>query len=141
LVTHPQVDKVAFTGSTQTGSSIMKKAADDIKSVTLELGGKSPSVVLDDADLDAALDGIFDGTMYNSGQNCSATTRIFVHRNIYDQVLDALKEKAEQAVVGSGLDSETELGPLVSERQLDRVLAYIEKGKDEGARLVTGGNR
>ncbi|WP_020007719.1 aldehyde dehydrogenase family protein [Salinicoccus albus] len=141
LVTHPQVDKVAFTGSTQTGSAIMKKAADDIKSVTLELGGKSPSVVLDDADLDAALDGIFDGTMYNSGQNCSATTRIFVHRSIYDQVLEALKEKAEKAVVGSGLDSETELGPLVSERQLNRVLGYIEKGKEEGARLVTGGNR
>lgn len=141
LVTHPQVDKVAFTGSTKTGSSIMKKAADDIRSVTLELGGKSPSVVLDDADLDTALDGIFDGTMYNSGQNCSATTRIYVHRNIYDQVLDALKEKAEKAVVGPGLDSDTEMGPLVSEKQLNAVLGYIEEGKQEGAKLITGGDR
>ncbi|WP_156172394.1 aldehyde dehydrogenase family protein [Salinicoccus sediminis] len=141
LVTHPQVDKVAFTGSTKTGGSIMKKAADDIKSVTLELGGKSPAIVLEDADLETTLDGIFDGTMYNSGQNCSATTRIYVHRNLYDEVLEALKERAEKTVVGPGLDDDTEMGPLVSEKQLDTVLGYIEKGKEEGARLLTGGAR
>src|SRR5699024_1875530 len=141
LVTHKDVDKVAFTGSTKTGSSIMKNAADDIKSITLELGGKSPAVVLEDADLDTALDGIFDGTMYNSGQNCSATTRIYVQRKIYDDVLEALKVKAGKAVVGPGLDNNTEYGPLVSEKQLNTVLGYIEKGKEEGARLLVGGSR
>lgn len=141
LVTHDAVDKVAFTGSTKTGSSIMKNAAEDIKSITLELGGKSPAVVLEDADLNVALDGIFDGTMYNSGQNCSATTRIYVQRKIYDDVLNALKEKAEKAVVGAGLAEGTEYGPLVSEKQLNTVLGYIEKGKAEGARLLTGGSR
>lgn len=141
IVTHKDIDKVAFTGSTETGRLIMKTAADDIKSVTLELGGKSPAVVLEDADLDAALDGMFDGTMYNSGQNCSATTRIYVQRKIYDDVLTALKEKAEKAVVGPGLDESTEYGPLVSEKQLNTVLGYIEKGEEEGARLLTGGSR
>ncbi|CAD2070801.1 aldehyde dehydrogenase [Jeotgalicoccus coquinae] len=141
IVTHKDIDKVAFTGSTETGRLIMKTAADDIKSVTLELGGKSPAVVLEDADLNAALDGMFDGTMYNSGQNCSATTRIYVQRKIYDDVLTALKEKAEKAVVGPGLDESTEYGPLVSEKQLNTVLGYIEKGEEEGARLLTGGSR
>src|SRR5699024_2469306 len=131
LVTHPGVDKVALTGSTKTGGSIMKKAADDIKSVTLELGGQSRAIVLEDADLDTTIDGIFVGTMYNTGKNCSATTRIYVHRNLYEKVLDALKEKAEKAVVGPGLDEATDMGPLVSEKQLDTVLGYIEKGKEE----------
>lgn len=141
IVTHKGIDKVAFTGSTETGRLIMKTAADDIKSVTLELGGKSPAVVLEDADLDAALDGMFDGTMYNSGQNCSATTRIYVQRKIYEDVLSSLKEKAEKAVVGPGLDEGTEYGPLVSEKQLNTVLGYIEKGKEEGARLLAGDSR
>lgn len=141
LVTHDEVDKVAFTGSTKTGSAIMKNAADDIKNITLELGGKSPAVVLEDADLAIALDGIFDGTMYNSGQNCSATTRIYVQRKIYEDVLTGLKEKAEKAVVGPGLDEGTEYGPLVSEKQLNTVLGYIEKGKEEGAKLLVGGSR
>ncbi|MEF3331684.1 aldehyde dehydrogenase family protein [Oceanobacillus oncorhynchi] len=141
LVTHPQVNKVAFTGSTETGKEIMRKAADDVKAVTLELGGKSPAIVLEDADLETTLDGVFDGTMYNHGQNCSATTRIFVHRSLYDEVLDKLKKKAEETVVGPGLDSATDMGPLVSEKQMNTVLGYIEKGKEEGARLITGGKR
>ncbi|WP_052254862.1 aldehyde dehydrogenase family protein [Salinicoccus sp. YB14-2] len=141
LVTHKDVSKVAFTGSTNTGRNIMKEAAEDIKSITLELGGKSPAVVLEDADLDAGLEGILDGTMYNSGQNCSATTRVYVHRNIYDEVIDALKKKAEEITVGDGLDEKTDIGPLVSEKQLDTVLGYIEKGKEEGAKLITGGKR
>ncbi|UUI03529.1 aldehyde dehydrogenase family protein [Oceanobacillus jeddahense] len=141
LVTHPQVNKVAFTGSTETGKEIMRKAADDVKAVTLELGGKSPAIVLEDADLETTLDGIFDGTMYNHGQNCSATTRIFVHRSLYKEVLDKLKKKAEETVVGPGLDSATDMGPLVSEKQMNTVLGYIEKGKEEGARLITGGKR
>ncbi|WP_339181773.1 aldehyde dehydrogenase family protein [Oceanobacillus sp. FSL W7-1293] len=141
LVTHPQVNKVAFTGSTETGKEIMRKAADDVKEVTLELGGKSPAIVLEDADLETTLDGVFDGTMYNHGQNCSATTRIFVHRSLYDEVLDKLKKKAEETVVGPGLDSATDMGPLVSAKQMNTVLGYIEKGKEEGARLITGGKR
>src|SRR5699024_6194853 len=141
LVTHKDVDKVAFTGSTKTGSSMMKNGAVDSILITLELDGKSPEVVLEDADLDTALDGIFDGTMYNSGQNCSATTRIYVQRKIYDDVLEALKVKAGKAVVGPGLDNNTEYGPLVSEKQLNTVLGYIEKGKEEGARLLVGGSR
>ena len=141
LVTHKDVSKVAFTGSTNTGRNIMKEAAEDIKSITLELGGKSPAVVLEDADLDAGLEGILDGTMYNSGQNCSATTRVYVQRNIYDKVIDALKKKAEEITVGDGLDEKTDIGPLVSKKQLDTVLGYIEKGKEEGAKLITGGKR
>lgn len=141
LVTHKDVNKVAFTGSTSTGKGIMKKAADDVKAVTLELGGKSPAIVLEDADLENAIDGIFDGTMYNTGQNCSSTSRIFVHRSIYEDVLEKLKEKAESVVVGPGLNNDTDIGPVVSENQLNTVLGYIEKGKEEGARLITGGAR
>lgn len=141
LVTHEDVAKVAFTGSTNTGRNIMKEAAEDIKSITLELGGKSPAVVLEDADIEAGLEGILDGTMYNSGQNCSATTRVYVQRNIYDEVVEALKKKAEKINVGDGLDENTDIGPLVSKKQLDTVLGYIEKGKEEGAKLITGGKR
>lgn len=141
LVQHKDVNKVAFTGSTRTGKEIMKKAADDVKTVTLELGGKSPSIVLGDADIEKSIDGIFDGTMYNAGQNCSATTRVFVHRSIYEDVIEKLKEKAEALTLGDGLDSSTDMGPIVSERQMQTILGYIEKGKEEGARLITGGAR
>lgn len=141
LVTHKDVSKVAFTGSTNTGREIMKHAAEDIKSITLELGGKSPAIVLEDADLDSGLDGIFDGTMYNSGQNCSATTRVYVQRGIYDKVVEELKKRAEDLVVGDGLDENTDIGPLISEKQMNKVLGYIEKGKEAGAKVITGGSR
>lgn len=141
LITHPNVDKVAFTGSTATGKHVAKSAADQIKSVTLELGGKSPAIVLEDADIEEAIQGTFDGTMYNHGQNCSATTRIFVHRNIYDQFIERLADKAKQVKVGPGMDPETEMGPVVSAKQHNTVLEYIEKGKEEGARLVAGGGK
>lgn len=141
LITHPNVDKVAFTGSTATGKHIAKSAADQIKSVTLELGGKSPAIVLEDADIEEAIQGTFDGTMYNHGQNCSATTRIFVHRNIYDQFVERLADKAKQVKVGPGMDPETEMGPVVSAKQHNTVLEYIEKGKEEGASLVAGGGK
>ncbi|MHC0552812.1 aldehyde dehydrogenase family protein [Salinicoccus sp. CNSTN-B1] len=140
LNTHPGVDKLAFTGSTATGRTIMEKAAENITGVTLELGGKSPSIVLADADLEASLDGIFDGTMYNHGQNCSATTRVFVQRPIYEKVIEEMKKRAESLKLGAGLDADTDMGPLVSKKQLETVMGYIEKGKEEGARLVTGGN-
>lgn len=141
LVGHKDVDKVAFTGSTVTGKEIMKKAADDLKGITLELGGKSPSIVLEDANVDEALQGVFDGTMYNMGQNCSATTRAYIHRSLYDEFVEKLAEKAKALKVGPGMDPTSDIGPVVSERQMNRVLSYVEKGKEEGARLVAGGER
>lgn len=141
LITHNDVDKVAFTGSTVVGKEVMKKAADQIKGITLELGGKSPAIVLDDADIDEAIQGTFDGTMYNHGQNCSACTRVFVHRSLYDHFVEKLAKKAKALKVGPGLDPETEMGPVVSAKQQQTVLNYIKKGKDEGARLVAGGEK
>lgn len=141
MIEHPDVRKVAFTGSTAVGKTVMRQAADQMKSVTLELGGKSPAILLADADLDEAIDGALAGTMYNHGQNCSATTRIFVHRSLYDEVVERLVEKANALTVGDGLQAATDMGPLVSEKQMNTVLGYIEKGKAEGARLVVGGQR
>lgn len=141
IITHEDVDKVAFTGSTAVGQGVAKQAADQIKSVTLELGGKSPAIILEDADLDEAIEGAFDGTMYNMGQNCSACTRVYVQRSIYDQVVDGIAERVAAVKLGAGLDSEANMGPLVSKKQQNTVLGYIEKGKEEGARLVTGGSK
>lgn len=141
ITTHEDIDKVAFTGSTATGKEVMHKAADQIKDVTLELGGKSPSIILEDANLEEAIEGAFNGTMYNHGQNCSATTRIYVHRNHYHTVIDALVERVGKVKLGPGLDPETDMGPLVSEKQQQRVLDFIEQGKEEGARLVVGGGK
>lgn len=141
MVRHKAIDKVAFTGSTAVGKSVMKQAADQIKGVTLELGGKSPAIILEDVDLSEAIDGAFAGTIYNHGQNCSACTRVYVHRSLYDEVLQGLAERANSLKVGHGLDETTEMGPLVSRKQLETVLSYIEKGKEEGARLISGGER
>ena len=141
IVTHNLVDKVSFTGSTAVGKEVMKKSADQLKGVTLELGGKSPTIILEDANLEEAIDGAFDGTMYNHGQNCSACTRIYVHRKHYDQVVQALVERANEVKLGPGMDSETDMGPLVSAKQQQTVLDYIEQGKKEGARLVAGGTK
>ncbi|WP_176585898.1 aldehyde dehydrogenase family protein [Priestia megaterium] len=141
IVTHNLVDKVSFTGSTGVGKDVMKKAADQIKGVTLELGGKSPTIILEDADLTEAIEGAFNGTMYNHGQNCSACTRVYVHRTHYDQVVQALAERVSTLKLGAGMDVETDMGPLVSEKQKQTVLGYIEQGKKEGARLVAGGER
>lgn len=141
IITHKDVDKVAFTGSTAVGKQVMKQAADQIKGVTLELGGKSPAIVLEDANIEEAIEGTFAGTMYNHGQNCSACTRVFVQRSLYDQFVEALAEKANALNVGPGLDPSTDMGPLVSAKQQKTVLEYIEKGKAEGARLVAGGEK
>lgn len=141
IVSHEKVNKLSFTGSTDVGKGVMKQAADQLKSVTLELGGKSPLIIFEDADLEEAVEGAFNGTMYNHGQNCTACTRVYVQRSIYDQVIEELKEKAKHYIVGNGLESSTNMGPLISQKQLDTVLGYIEKGKEEGAKLVTGGNK
>lgn len=140
IVQHKDIDKIAFTGSTEVGKSVMKGAADQIKNVTLELGGKSPAIILKDADLSEAIEGAFTGTMYNHGQNCSACTRIYVHRDIYDDVIAGLKTCAANVKLGPSMDANTTMGPLISKKQQQRVLDYIQKGKDEGATLIAGGS-
>ena len=140
LVEHPGVDKIAFTGSTEVGRGIGAEAGRSLKRVTLELGGKSPNIVLPDADLDAAIKGSFQGIYFNTGQACQAGSRLFVHRDQFDQVVAGLAEAAEAARVGPGLDPSTQFGPLVSEAQHERVRSYIESGREAGAELVAGGD-
>ncbi len=139
LVDHPGVDKVAFTGSTEVGREIGAKAGRALKRVTLELGGKSANVILPDADLDAAIPGSFMGIYFNSGQACNAGSRLFVHRDQFDDVVAALAQRAEKSRIGPGLDPSTQLGPVVSREQHERVMSYIESGRSEGAELVAGG--
>jgi acyl-CoA reductase-like NAD-dependent aldehyde dehydrogenase len=140
MVDHPGIAKIAFTGSTEVGREIGAKAGRMLKRVTLELGGKSPNIILPDADLDAAIKGSFQGIYFNTGQACQAGSRLFVHRDQFDQVVAGLAEAAEAARVGPGLDPSTQFGPLVSEAQHERVRSYIESGREAGAELVAGGD-
>jgi acyl-CoA reductase-like NAD-dependent aldehyde dehydrogenase len=140
LVDHPGIDKIAFTGSTAVGREIGAKAGKALKRVTLELGGKSPNIVLPDADLEAAVKGSYQAIYYNTGQACNAGSRLFVQRDQFDEVVSALAEAAKTARVGAGLAEGTQLGPLVSAEQHERVSTYIGKGREEGAELVVGGN-
>jgi acyl-CoA reductase-like NAD-dependent aldehyde dehydrogenase len=140
LVEHPGIDKIAFTGSTAVGRKIGETAGRQLKRVTLELGGKSANIILPDADLDAAIKGSFQGIYFNTGQSCNAGSRLFVHRDQYDQVTSALAEAAKNAKVGPGLDPATQFGPVVSSDQHERVLSYIAAGRDAGAEAVAGGN-
>jgi acyl-CoA reductase-like NAD-dependent aldehyde dehydrogenase len=139
LVDHPDVDKIAFTGSTAVGREIGAKAGRALKRMTLELGGKSPNIVLPDADLEAAVKGSFQAIYYNTGQSCNAGSRLFVQRDQFDQVVAGLAAAAAKAKVGPGLDPATQLGPVVSAEQEERVRGYIEQGQAEGAELVAGG--
>jgi len=141
LVSDDRVDKVSLTGSVPTGKKVYAAAAAGIKHVTMELGGKSPMIVFDDADIENAVGGAILGNFYSSGQVCSNGTRVFVHKNIKDAFLKRLSERLATAVIGDPQVPETNFGPMVSERQLNIVMGYIEKGKAEGARLVYGGNR
>ncbi|MCL6487871.1 MAG: aldehyde dehydrogenase family protein [Alicyclobacillus mali] len=141
LVTHPEVDKIAFTGSTEVGKRIMQLAAQGVKRVTLELGGKSPAIVLPDADLDLAIPGILFGVFLHSGQVCECGTRVIVHEAVYDEVVERLAQLASQIRLGNPLDDKVGMGPIISETQLKSILGYIESGKEEGARLVCGGSR
>ena len=140
LVDHPGVDKIAFTGSTVVGREIGAKAGRALKRVTLELGGKSPNIILPDADLSAAIRGAYQAIYYNTGQACNAGSRLFVHRDQFDQVVAGLGEAAAKARMGPGLDPQTQVGPLVSAEQEERVRGYIKKGTEEGAELVYGGD-
>ncbi len=139
LAAHPDVDKVTFTGSTDVGREIVKASAGNLKKLSLELGGKSPNIVFADADLDAAAKGMFMGIFYNQGQTCSAGSRVYVERPAFDGLVSALAEKAKTIRQGNGLDPKTHMGPLVSQEQKDRVLKYIESGKQEGAKVLAGG--
>src|SRR6266576_1466026 len=139
LVDHAGVEKIAFTGSTEVGREIGAKAGRALKRLTLELGGKSPNVILADADIQAAIQGSFQAIYFNSGQACNAGSRLFVPAERYDEVLGALAEQAKAARLGSGLDPDTQLGPLISAEQRDRVMGYIDSGREQGAELLAGG--
>ena len=140
LVGHPMVDKISFTGSTAVGREIAEVAARNFKKVTLELGGKSPMIMLADADLDNAIPGGALAIFANHGQNCCAGSRLYVHRSIHDKVVAGIAAIAEATVLGSSLDPDTQMGPLVSKRQQERVLGYIESGREQGAEVAAGGN-
>ena len=141
LAAHDGVDKVAFTGSTEVGKLIVHAATGNLKKVSLELGGKSPNVVFKDADLDTAIAGSASAIFFNHGQCCCAGSRLFVERPAFDQVVEGVAAQAKKIKVGSGLDPETSMGPLVSEEQLRRVCNYLEIGVSEGARAVAGGKK
>jgi len=141
LLEHPEVDKISFTGSKEIGQHIMRTCADSLKRVTLELGGKSPNIVFADADLAAAVTGSAWGIFGNQGEVCSAGSRIFVERPVYDEVLAGLVDEAKGIRIGSGFDPEVTMGPLVSSEQRDRVQGYIDAGTAEGARLAYEGER
>jgi len=140
LVAHPGVDKIAFTGSAAVGKIIVKSAADSLKRVTLELGGKSPNIFFTDADWEAAVDGALFGVFINQGEVCSAGSRILVEKKIYAKFVEAMTEKAKRIKLGAPLERETKMGPLVSKEQYDRVTSYLEVGKKE-AKVAIGGGR
>jgi phenylacetaldehyde dehydrogenase len=141
LSAHPKVDKIAFTGSTEVGKLILQAAAGNLKKVSLELGGKSPNIVFADVDLDAAIAGAASAIFFNHGQCCCAGSRLYVEDKIFDKVVEGVSEHARKINVGSGLDSSTDMGPLVSEEQLNRVCGYLESGFSEGAKATVGGSR
>lgn len=141
LAAHPDVDKIAFTGSTEVGKRILQAAAGNLKKVMLELGGKSPVLIYDDADMSRAIPGAALGIFINSGQGCVCGSRVYVQRKSYDQVVEGLAKAANALRLGGPDDGDVDIGPLISARQLDRVLGYIDEGKREGVEVVTGGHR
>ena len=141
LAAHPDVDAISFTGSTETGKAVLHAAAGNLKRVFLELGGKSPCIVLADADLDTAIPGVAGSIFFSSGQVCTAGSRLFVDERVFDRVVDGVAKIAEGLKVGHGLAAGTQLGPLVSDIQRDRVMQYLDGGRQDGAHFVTGGTR
>jgi phenylacetaldehyde dehydrogenase len=141
LAAHPDVDKIAFTGSTEVGKLIVHAAAGNLKKVTLELGGKSPNVVMADADLDIAIPGAASAIFFNHGQCCCAGSRLYVDEKIFDKVVQGVADQANKIKVGPGMERDTQLGPLVSEEQLRRVCGYLDSGFSEGAKALSGGKQ
>jgi aldehyde dehydrogenase (NAD+) len=141
LVRHPEVDKIAFTGSTEVGKQIMRDAAGTVKKVSLELGGKSPNIIYADADLEAAARGALTGIFYGKGEVCAAGSRLLVEESAADDVRTRILDRVKKMVAGDPLDPKTRLGALVSKTQMERVLGYIDRGKKEGAKLLSGGER
>ncbi|HVY82493.1 MAG TPA: aldehyde dehydrogenase family protein [Steroidobacteraceae bacterium] len=139
LVAHPGVDKVAFTGSTQVGKIINKSATDTLKRVSLELGGKSPVIVFPDVDLNNVVGGAANAIFFNSGQVCTAGSRLFAHKSVFDKIVEGVSAAASSIKLGPGLDPQTQMGPLVSREQQERVLGYIDAGRREGASITVGG--
>jgi phenylacetaldehyde dehydrogenase len=141
MTAHDGIDKIAFTGSTEVGRRIVAASAGNLKRVSLELGGKSPMLVMPDADVDAVVAGVVPGIFFNAGQSCMAGSRLIVHESLAARVTEAIASRAAAIRVGSGFDPESQVGPLVSQEQLDRVQNYVRCGVDEGAQLITGGGR
>ncbi len=141
IVSHAGIDKIAFTGSTAVGKEIMRSAADTLKRVTLELGGKSPNIVFADSDIDNAVKGAINGIFYGKGEVCNAGSRLFVENKVRDEFLEKLVGRAKKMQPSDPLDPKTRLGAIVSQEQMQTVLSYVEAGKKEGAKLITGGNR
>ena len=139
IAEHPDIDKVAFTGSTEVGKLILKASTGNLKRVSLELGGKSPNIIFPDADMPSAVFGSALGIFMNQGQVCCAGSRVFVQESVYDQFTDSLSQMAEGLTLGNPLDPNTRMGPLVSKEQHDRVKGYLKTGKAEGATAKTGG--
>ncbi|GGF11518.1 aldehyde dehydrogenase family protein [Williamsia phyllosphaerae] len=140
LARHPGIAKISFTGSTETGRAILRNSATNFKRTALELGGKAPQIIFEDANLDAAIGGSAMGLFFNQGEVCAAGTRILAHRRVYDSVIDGLKAAAQGQVLGDPFDAATTMGPLVNAAQRDRVLSYLERGASEGADVVAGGS-
>ncbi|MFV8819299.1 aldehyde dehydrogenase family protein [Haliea sp. E17] len=141
LAAHPGVDKVAFTGSTATGRAVLAASGSNLKRVTLELGGKSPAIVLPDAELDITIPGVANGIFFNGGQVCVANSRAYIHRSIFDQVVEGIADYGRNMQLGHGLDQATQMGPLVSKAQADRVLSFIDGAKRDGASVLCGGEQ
>ena len=141
LAAHPDVDKIAFTGSTEVGRLIVTAAAGNLKKVSLELGGKSPNIVFGDADLDCAIPGSANAIFFNQGEICAAGSRLFVHKSIFDKVVEGVADIAKHMSIGPGLDPATRLGPLVSQEQLERVCGYLDSGMKDGAKAAVGGSK
>src|SRR3989441_1963970 len=141
MVRDPRVDKIAFTGSTEVGKQIMREAAGTLKRLSLELGGKAPNIVFADADMEGAIRGGLTGIFYNKGEVCAAGSRLFLEDSIHDAFMSKLTDRVKGLTVGDPMDKATRMGPVVSKAQMETVLSYIEAGKQEGARLVTGGGR
>lgn len=138
---HPKISKLAFTGSTEVGRKIVESGATNIKRVSLELGGKSPNIIFEDADLEVAAEGAAEGIFYNMGQDCCSGSRVFIQRSVYQDVVDRIADYANRMVIGNGMDPSTEMGPIVSKEQLRTVCNYVEIGLKEGATLIAGGSQ